>query len=157
VARARARVVWWVVVWGSKGPLGFGTGMFPSGINTVIGLRQAPVEMIHVRRSPGASPLQIFWKVRLIAAAPYIFGGFKVGITLAVVGAVVGEFIASNRGLGNMLLAANNAFDTPMLFGVVVFLSIMSIALFYAIELIEALVLPGPLRRKGEPGAGTGV
>jgi len=157
VALAPILVVWFGFGLGSKVTLGFVTAMFPIVINTVIGLRQTPVEMIYLMRSLGASPLQIFWKVRLIAAAPYIFGGFKVGITLAVVGAVVGEFIASNKGLGNMLLAANNAFDTPMLFGIVVFLSIMSIALFYLVELIETIVLPAPLRRKGEPGAGTGA
>jgi NitT/TauT family transport system permease protein len=107
-------------------------------------------------RSLGASPLQTFLKVRLFAAAPALFGGFKVGITLAVVGAVVGEFIASNKGLGNMLLAANNAMDTPLLFGIVVVLSLISIALFYAVELVELIVLPRPLRRKGEltPGRG---
>ncbi len=155
VALAPILVVWFGFGLGSKVTLGFVTAMFPIVINTVIGLRQTPVEMIHLMRSLGASPLQIFMKVRLIAAAPYIFGGFKLGITLAVVGAVVGEFIASNKGLGNMLLAANNAFDTPMLFGIVVLLSIMSIALFYVVELIEVLVLPAPLRRKGEAGAGT--
>ncbi len=155
VALAPILVVWFGFGLGSKVTLGFITAMFPIVINTVIGLRQTPVEMIHLMRSLGASPLQIFMKVRLIAAAPYIFGGFKLGITLAVVGAVVGEFIASNKGLGNMLLAANNAFDTPMLFGIVVLLSIMSIALFYVVELIEVLVLPAPLRRKGEAGAGT--
>jgi NitT/TauT family transport system permease protein len=155
VALAPILVVWFGFGLGSKVTLGFVTAMFPIVINTVIGLRQTPVEMIHLMRSLGASPLQIFMKVRLIAAAPFIFGGFKLGITLAVVGAVVGEFIASNKGLGNMLLAANNAFDTPMLFGVVVFLSVMSIALFYLIELIEVIVLPAPLRRKGDTSAGT--
>ncbi|HEV3088618.1 MAG TPA: ABC transporter permease [Candidatus Elarobacter sp.] len=157
VALAPILVVWFGFGPGSKVTLGFVTAMFPIVINTVIGLRQTPVEMIHLMRSLGASPLQIFMKVRLVAAAPYIFGGFKLGITLAVVGAVVGEFIASNKGLGNMLLAANNAFDTPMLFGVVVFLSLMSIALFYLVELIEVLVLPGPLRRKGDANTGTGA
>jgi NitT/TauT family transport system permease protein len=157
VALAPILVVWFGFGPGSKVTLGLVTAMFPIVINTVIGLRQTPPEMIHLMRSLGATPLQTFLKVRMIAAAPYIFGGFKVGITLAVVGAVVGEFIAANKGLGNMLLAANNAFDTPMLFGVVVLLSIMSIALFYLIELIEVLVLPGPLRRKGGPAAGSGA
>lgn len=157
VALAPILVVWFGFGPGSKVMLGFVTAMFPIVVNTVIGLRQTPPEMIHLMRSLGASPLQIFTKVRLFIAAPYIFGGFKVGITLAVVGAVVGEFIASNHGLGNMLLAANNAFDTPMLFGVVVLLSLISIALFYAIEAIEVLVLPKPLRRTGDVPIGRGT
>jgi NitT/TauT family transport system permease protein len=150
VALAPILVVWFGFGPGSKVMLGFVTAMFPIVINTVIGLRQTPPEMIHLMRSLGASSLQIFAKIRLYAAAPYIFGGLKVGITLAVVGAVVGEFIASNHGLGNMLLAANNAFDTALLFGIVVLLSLISIALFYLVELVEVLVLPRPLRRTGE-------
>jgi NitT/TauT family transport system permease protein len=150
VALAPILVVWFGFGPGSKIMLGFVTAMFPIVINSVIGLRQTPQEMIHLMRSLGATRLQIFMKIRLYAAAPYIFGGFKVGITLAVVGAVVGEFIASNHGLGNMLLAANNAFDTALLFGIVVVLSLISIALFYLVELIEVLVLPKPLRRAGE-------
>jgi NitT/TauT family transport system permease protein len=112
--------------------------------------------MIHLMRSLGASSWQTFTKVRLYVAAPYIFGGFKVGITLAVVGAVVGEFIAANRGLGYLLLVANNSFNTPLLFAVVVVLSLLSVLLFSLIEAVEALVLPRPLRRK-EADAGRGV
>src|SRR5215813_11992118 len=79
-----------------------------------------------------------------------------VGITQAMVGAVVGEFIAADRGLGYSLLIANSAFDMPLLFGNVILLSALSVGLFYLIELIEVLVLPRPLRRKAmsiEPGA----
>ena len=154
VALAPILVVWFGFGPGSKVTLGFVTAMFPIVINTVIGLRQTPPEMVHLMRSLGATPWQTFRLVRVYTAAPAIFGGLKIGITLAVVGAVVGEFIASSRGLGNMLLAANNAFDTPLLFGIVVVLSLLSIALFYAIELIERLVLPAPLRRAHEIAPG---
>src|SRR5262245_25761770 len=68
------------------------------------------------------------------------FGGFRVGITLAVVGAVVGEFIAAKRGLGYMLLVANQSFDAPLRFGTVVLLSLQSIALFHLVEVVKALV-----------------
>lgn len=157
VALAPILVVWFGFGMSSKIMLGFVTAMFPIVINSVIGLRQTPPEMIHLMRSLGATPVQTFAKIRIFAAAPYIFGGLKVGVTLAVVGAVVGEFIASNSGLGNMLLTASNAFDTPLLFGVVVLLSVLSIVLFYAIELIERLVLPAPLRKtatSAQPGTG---
>jgi NitT/TauT family transport system permease protein len=142
-----------VVVWFGFGPtskvmLGFVTAMFPMVVNTVIGLEQTPPELLYLMRSMGASPWQTFAKVRLFTAAPYVFGGFKVGITLAVVGAVVGEFIASNSGLGYLLLVANNSFNTPLLFAVVALLSLLSVVLFYLVEAVEALVLPRPLRRK---------
>lgn len=150
VALAPILVVWFGFGMTSKVMLGFVTAMFPIVINTVIGLRQTSPEMIHLMRSLGATPMQTFFKIRIFAAAPFIFGGLKVGITLAVVGAVVGEFIASNSGLGNMLLTSSNAFDTPLLFGVVLMLSLVSVVLFYAVELIERLVLPKPLRTSGE-------
>jgi NitT/TauT family transport system permease protein len=155
VALAPILVVWFGFGPTSKVMLGFVTAMFPIVINTVIGLNQTPPEMVHLMRSLGASQLQTFTKIRIFTAAPYIFGGFKVGITLAVVGAVVGEFIASNSGLGYLLLVANNSFNTPMLFGVVVLLSLMSVALFYLVEALEVLLLPRPLRRKGT-NLGTG-
>jgi len=157
VALAPILVVWFGFGLSSKIMLGFITALFPIVINTVIGLNQTPPEMIHLMRSLGASSLQTFLKIRLFVAAPYLFGGLKIGITLAVVGAVVGEFIAANSGLGYMLLVANQSFDAPLLFGVVLLLSLQSIALFYLVELIEALVLPRPLRRKGrELIAGSG-
>ena len=110
VALAPILVIWFGFGLTSKVSLAFVTAMFPIVINTVIGMAQAPPEMIHLLRSLGASRLQTFTKVRLVAAAPHIFCGFKIGITLAMVGAVVGEFIASNSGLGYFLLIANNAF-----------------------------------------------
>ncbi len=157
VALAPILVIWFGFGPTSKVTLAFVTATFPIVINTVVGMAQTPPEMIHLMRSLGASGLQIFTKVRLIAAAPHVFGGFKIGITLAMVGAVVGEFIASNSGLGYFLLVANNAFDAPLLFGIVIVLSLLSVALFYLIELLEMLVLPRPLRRRASnvrPGAG---
>src|SRR6266849_92879 len=157
VALAPILVIWFGFGPTSKVTLAFVTALFPIVINTVVGLSQTPPEMIHLMRSLGASGLQIFTKVRLIAAAPQVFGGFKIGITLAMVGAVVGEFIAANSGLGYFLLIANNAFDAPLLFGIVILLSLLSIGLFYSIELLQLLLLPRPLRRsawKVRPGAG---
>ena len=149
VALAPILVVWFGFGPTSKVTLAFVTAMFPIIVNTVIGMKQTPRELVYLLRSMRASEAQIFAKVRLIAAAPYIFGGFKIGITLAVVGAIVGEFIASNGGLGYLLLAANNNLDTPLLFAILVVLSFWSVALYYAVEAIEALVLPRPLRARG--------
>jgi NitT/TauT family transport system permease protein len=148
VALAPILVVWFGFGPASKVTLAFVTAMFPIVVNTVIGMKQTPPELVYLMRSLRASESQIFLKVRLYTAAPYIFAGFKIGITLAVVGAIVGEFIASNGGLGYMLLAANNSIDTPLLFAIVVVLSALSIVLYYAVEVFEALLLPRPLRSK---------
>jgi NitT/TauT family transport system permease protein len=149
VALAPILVVWFGFGPASKVTLAFVTAMFPIIVNTVIGMKQTPPELIYLMRSLQASETQIFLKIRLYTAAPYIFAGFKIGVTLAVVGAIVGEFIASNGGLGYLLLAANNNIDTPLLFAVVGVLAMLSIALYYAVEAIESLVLPRPLRRRG--------
>ena len=146
VALAPILVVWFGFGPASKVTLAFVTAMFPIIVNTVIGMKQTPVELIYLMRSMRASEAQIFIKIRLFTAAPYIFAGFKIGITLAVVGAIVGEFIASNGGLGYMLLAANNNLDTPLLFAILGVLSLWSVALYYAVEAVEVLVLPRPLR-----------
>ncbi len=148
VALAPILVVWFGFGPASKVMLAFVTAMFPIIVNTVIGMKQTPPELVYLMRSLEASELQIFLKIRLYAAAPYVFAGFKIGITLAVVGAIVGEFIASNGGLGYLLLAANNNIDTPLLFAIVAVLSLLSITLYYAVEAIEGILLPRPLRSK---------
>ncbi len=148
VALAPILVVWFGFGPASKVTLAFATAMFPIILNTVIGMKQTPPELVYLMRSLRASETQIFLKIRLYTAAPYIFAGFKIGITLAVVGAIVGEFIASNGGLGFLLLSANNTIDTPLLFAVMGALSVLSIALYYAVEAVEGLVLPRPLRSK---------
>lgn len=156
VALAPILVVWFGFGLSSKVVLALVTAAFPIVINTVIGMKQTPKEILHLFRAHKASRWQIFYKARLPIAAPYIFGGLKIGITLAVVGAVVGEFIASNRGLGYLLLVANQTLDTPMLFAVVVVLAIMSAILFYIVEVLEVLLLPKPLRQDDQaldPGA----
>jgi len=147
VALAPILVVWFGFGPASKVTLALVTAMFPIVVNTVIGMQQTPPELVYMMRSLRASEAQIFLKIRLYAAAPYMFAGFKIGITLAVVGAIVGEFIASNGGLGYLLLAANNNIDTPLLFAVVGVLSALSVALYYAVEALEGL-LPRPLRSR---------
>lgn len=150
VALAPILVVWFGFGLSSKVLLALVTAAFPIVINTVIGMKQTPREILHLFRVNKASPWQIFYKARLPIAARYIFGGLKIGVTLAVVGAVVGEFIASNRGLGYLLLVANNSLDTPMLFAGVVVLAIMSAVLFYIVEALELLLLPRPLRESDQ-------
>ena len=87
---------------------------------------------------------------------PYIFAGIKIAAAFAVVGAIVGEYIAASSGLGYMQLVANNNFEIPLLFGTLVVLSVMGIAFFYLVALVEVLILPQPLRdtRVNDGGGG---
>ncbi len=149
VSLAPIFVVWFGFGLLPKVLIAFFIAFFPIVVNTVVGLSRTPPEMIHLMRSLGASPIQILLRVRLMAAAPYIFAGVKIAAAFAVVGAIVGEFIAASSGLGYMQLVANNNFEIPLLFATLVVLSIMGILLFYLVALVEILVLPRPLRQSG--------
>jgi NitT/TauT family transport system permease protein len=157
VALAPILVVWFGFGLMPKVLIAFFIAFFPIVVNTVVGLSRTPPEMIHLMRSLGASPLQILLRVRMMAAMPYIFAGIKIAAAFAVVGAIVGEYIAASSGLGYMQLVANNNFEIPLLFGTLVVLSVMGIAFFYLVELVEVLVLPRPLRDTRVNDAGGGL
>jgi NitT/TauT family transport system permease protein len=115
---------------------------FPIVINSVIGMRSAEKEMIYLVQSMGAGGLTTFRKVRLPKALPAIFGGLKVGMGQAVVGATVGEFIAAESGLGYLQLVSQVRLDTPLLFAAVVVLSLLGVLLFNIVAWTERLALP---------------
>ena len=114
---------------------------FPIVINSVIGMRSAEKEMIYLVQSMGANELTTFLKIRLPKALPSIFGGLKVGMGQAVVGATVGEFIAAERGLGYLQLISQVRLDTPLLFAAVVVLSLLGVLLFNLVAMIERIAL----------------
>jgi NitT/TauT family transport system permease protein len=155
VALAPVLVVWLGFGLWPKVLIAFFIAFFPIVVNTVVGMSRTPRDMIHLMRSLGASWLQILLRVQLPSASPYIFAGIKVAAAFAVVGAIVGEFIAANSGLGYLQLVADNNFQIPLLFATLVMLSLMGIALFYFVVLIEMLILPRPLREVHTDGGGT--
>ena len=93
----------------------------------------------------------MFLKLRLPHALPSIFGGLKVASTLAVVGALTGEFIGSDRGLGYVLVQASGQLNTPLLFATLVVLSVIAMAFFYAIEVLERVCIPWHVSQRGHP------
>jgi NitT/TauT family transport system permease protein len=84
----------------------------------------------------------MFWKIRLPQALPHIFTGLKVGAALAATAAVVAEFVASDRGLGYLLLQYNGQLDTPMVFATIVILSLIGLVVYYVVEIIERIAIP---------------
>jgi NitT/TauT family transport system permease protein len=98
--------------------------------------------MLDFMRTLGASPYKTFMKVRLPTALPHIFGGFKVAITLAVIGAVIGEFVGAESGLGYMIIRAQSHFRTDQVFAALFLLSVLSMVLFMAFVLMERLAIP---------------
>jgi NitT/TauT family transport system permease protein len=116
--------------------------IFPIVIDTVLGLRSVDPDMLSLAQVYRASPLKILMRVRFPHALPSIFAGMKVGISFALVGAIVGEFVAGSTGLGHLILIAQGQFDTPRVFVSLLALGVMGTVLFYLIDLAERLTLP---------------
>jgi len=142
VAVAPVFLVWFGFGLLSKVMITFLIAFFPILISAVVGLQSTEPEKLYVARAAGASGLQLFRLVRLPHALPSIFGGMKVSITLAVVGALVGEFVAAENGIGRVLLSASGNMDTELLFAGIFALVIIGVALFLMMEVLERLVLP---------------
>jgi NitT/TauT family transport system permease protein len=135
------------IVWFGFGVLpkvivAFLLGFFPVVVSTVSGFKSVEPDMLDLVRSMKATRAQMFLKISLPHALPYIFSGLKVSITLAVVGAVVGEFVGANSGIGYLLQLANGNFDLPLMFAGLFALSIIGVILFVALELVEKWVIP---------------
>jgi NitT/TauT family transport system permease protein len=122
--------------------IAFLIAFFPIVIDTAVGLRSVPPEMIQLGRSMGGGSLRVFLKLRLPSALPNLFGGMKVAITLAVVGTITGEFVGSQAGLGYLLTSASGQMDTSLVFAVLVTLSAIAVLLFMLIEWLERLAIP---------------
>ena len=115
---------------------------FPIVINAVLGFRSLDKDMHDLGSSIGISEWKIFFYLRLPNALPHLFSGFKVGITLAVVGAIVGEFVASESGLGYLQLTANARLDTTLVFATLFTLAIIGMLLFSMVHLLEKWIMP---------------
>jgi NitT/TauT family transport system permease protein len=136
-----------LVVW-----LGFGSepkivmvaliSFFPIVVSTMAGLTSTPTDLRELSRSLSASGGQTYLKFRLPWALPQIFTGLKVGITLAVIGAVVSEIASPQHGLGAVILLSGQNLDTPLAFAAITLLALMSVALFYLVVGVERLLLP---------------
>jgi NitT/TauT family transport system permease protein len=120
----------------------FLVAFFPLVVGTVAGLLATPPELIELGRSCRASKLQELTRIRLPFAVPFVFGGLKVAAALAVVGAVVAEFVGADAGLGYLIQTSMAFFKTPLAFGAVVILALMGILLFQVVTVIERLLFP---------------
>jgi NitT/TauT family transport system permease protein len=114
---------------------------FPVVINTARGLNSVEPELLQYMKSLGAGWWETFFKISLPWAMPYLFAAFRISITLAVVGAVVGEFVSSDTGLGYVISYANISLDTDVMFAGIFVLSALGVALFLVVVLIERLFL----------------
>ena len=142
VALAPLLIVWFGFGLFSKMLVCALTIFFPMLINTIVGLRSVEADLVDLMRSLQASRWQIFRYLEVPAALPMLLGGLKVGVTLSVIGAVVGEFAQSDRGLGFLVNLANRGlFDTPLMFVALFVLMTIALGLYGAVSAVEALLL----------------
>jgi NitT/TauT family transport system permease protein len=150
-----------LVVWFGFGALpkvlvAFLVCFFPIVVDTLAGLKAVPQEVIWLARSMGARGWDTLLKIRIPAALPNIFAGLKVASTLAVVGAVVAEFVGSDRGLGYLLIQANGTMDVQLSFSVLIVLSAIGVVFFAALELVERACLPWHISQRMAQREGRG-
>ena len=151
IALAPLFIVWFGFGVAPKVAVAFLIAFFPIVIDTIVGLRSIDPAMIQLARSMGAPPRRIFLKLRLPHALPMIFGGLKVASALAVVGALTGEFVGSDRGLGYLLVQASGNLNTALLFATLVILSAMAMAFFYLVEMLERIAIPWHASQRAHP------
>src|SRR5512143_2667301 len=114
---------------------------FPVLVNTVVGVRAVPRPLYDLMRSLHATPRQVLFKLEVPAALPVFLGGLRIGATLSVIGAVVGEFVGANMGLGFLINVGRGRFDTALVFVAVFVLIAMALCLYGMVAWLEARAL----------------
>jgi NitT/TauT family transport system permease protein len=135
-----------IIVWFKYGVwpnslMAFSITVFPILLTTARGLREIEPELLDLVRSLRGSRWQLFTKVQLPGALPYIFSGMKVGAILAVAGAIVCEFLGSDRGLGYLMLQVQVTLDTPAMFMAVIIITLLGVLLYGLVLLLEHLLI----------------
>ena len=120
----------------------FLVAFFPLVLSIAAGITSVPPELIELGRACRASRWRELWRIRLPYAVPFVFSGLKAAITLSVVGAVVGEFVNADRGLGYLIVTSTAFFRVPLAWGALVLLSILGIVLFQAVVIVERVFFP---------------
>ena len=143
-----------LLIWMGYGPLtniliAFLVSFFPIVINAATGFDEVEEDLLDLVRYLKASKWQIFLRIRLPNALPYIFSGLKISSTMCVVGAIVGEFIASDKGLGYIIINSQFTMDTPAIFAALIVVSLLGFALFGLVSLLEKLLMS-----RFDPGKG---
>jgi NitT/TauT family transport system permease protein len=114
---------------------------FPTLVNMTRGLRDVRPEQLELMRILSASPREVFFRIRVPNALPYLFSALKIAASTAVIGAIVGEWIGSNIGIGALIIQATYAFDSPLLYATIVVGSSFSALFFGVISLAERRML----------------
>jgi len=142
VALAPLFIIWMGTGLTSKVAISFLIALFVIVVDTVLGLRSVDPEAVDLFRALRGGRLQTLLWLRVPNALPHLFSGMKVAVSLALVGAIAGEFVASQAGLGYVILAAQGTFETTRVFAAIVLLGIIGTVLFFIVDFVERLVCP---------------
>jgi NitT/TauT family transport system permease protein len=142
VAIAPLLLIWFGYGLMPKVLVAFLVAFFPIVVNGASGLASVQPELIDLGRSLQASRWQTFWKFQVPTAMPEVFSGMKIAVTLAIIGAIIGEFVGGNRGLGYLIIVANQELDTALAFAAIFLLSVMGMILYALIEICERRFIP---------------
>jgi ABC-type nitrate/sulfonate/bicarbonate transport system permease component len=115
---------------------------FPIVVNVLDGLRAVDPDLLKLMRSLGATRWVRLWKAELPGSLPFFFSGVRIAATVSVIGAVFGEWAGADRGLGRLVLLANNQLQTPRVYAGTLLLTLMAIVLFVIVSLVERLTIP---------------
>ncbi|MDB5990426.1 MAG: transporter permease [Herbaspirillum sp.] len=148
VAVAPLFIIWMGTGMAPKVAIAAMIAIFAIVIDTVHGLRSVDPDMIDLGRSMQGSKLQITWRIRFPHALPSLFAGMKVAISLALIGAIVGEFVAATRGLGYLILMAQGQFDAVRMFAALLILSVVGLLLFFIVGQAERIFVPWRVARE---------
>ena len=139
-------IVWFKYGIGPNTVMAFAICFFPIVLTTARGLREVEPDLLDLVRTLKGSRWQLFTKIQLPGALPYIFSGMKVAAILAVAGAIVGEFIASERGLGYLMIQVQSSLDTPAMVMAVVLLTLLGVALYGLVLGLERMFVVRDIR-----------
>jgi len=157
IALAPLFIIWFGFGLFPKVLITFLLSFFPIVIDAVVGFKSLDQEIVYLTRSMGLTLWQAFFKVRLPHALPNIFAGLKVAITLATVGAIIGEFVGSDRGLGYLLLVATGDLRAALLFATLVVLTVIGLVLFYLMVVMERFAIPWHVSKREPLGTEGGL
>lgn len=115
---------------------------FPIMLNVMLGVRSVDPGHREVMRSLDAGKWQTFRHLDFHSILPYVFAGMEVGIVFALIGAIVGEYLGANEGLGNLVVVSLNALNAPQLFAVIILLAALGSVLYFAVSGVKRLMIP---------------
>ncbi|MFA6266424.1 MAG: ABC transporter permease [Pseudolabrys sp.] len=142
IAVAPLFIIWFGFGFTPKLLLVFLLSFFPIVVSSIAGFKSINPEIVDFVSTTGANGIRTFFKIRLPHALPEIFTGLKVGAALSATAAVVAEFVASDRGLGYLLLQYNGDLNTRMVFAAIILLSAIGVAIYFIAELLERIFVP---------------